>query len=153
VHEHAPGKTKKPRVAKDEAEQRVGPLLEKDPTLSVREIHRITGVSTGSVAQTNAWQTNQVRLKAAEEEKDGSGAINTRRLTKTILDMRAGRDPDPAERVEVMDFLERKYIESATEEEKGRFYGLPRKQRDELLLLFGEQRCDDTAQGPRTVNC
>jgi hypothetical protein len=130
---------KKRGIPREQANHLVNDCLEKNPGASIRKLSKATGVSLGGISKTPAWKAEMAIRKEAR------GPVIDRRcrqLTERIL-RNIGHKCDLSTAAETIDLVQRKFLESASPKEKGRFYAANEDEQTELLRLYVAQMRDE----------
>jgi hypothetical protein len=131
---------KKRRLPAEEANFLVRDYLKKNPCASIRKVARANGVSVGAVSKTPAWRAN---MESRKDAKRSVTKIRYHQLTDEILRNLGHKKYEPSTAVVVEELAERRFLESASEEEKERYFAANREKQMELLSLYVAQMRDD----------
>jgi hypothetical protein len=128
-------------IPKEEADILVRDYLKGHPAATVREIHLATGVSTGAIVKTPAWQVS--RASKSPDDDAPAREPRTRQLTPKML-ASVGKEEDPSSRLEADERAWRYLLESAKPGERARLNALKPAERAQLIRAARAQLEDRT---------
>jgi hypothetical protein len=131
---------KKP-IPRDEANILIRDYLKQHPNATVKGINKATGVSTGAISQSPAWQALQATKKSGEPTPSPGG--KTIRLTNKMLEA-VGKKADPSARITAEEAAWQYLLEKATPEERARLHAMKPGERAENIRLVIEQLTDES---------
>jgi hypothetical protein len=129
-------------IPKEEADILVRDYLKGHPAATVREIHLATGVSTGAIVKTPAWQVSRASKTPGDDPP--AREPRTRRLTQAML-ASVGKEEDPSSRLEADERTWRYLLENANPGERARLNALKHAERAQLIRAARAQ-LEDRAQ-------
>jgi hypothetical protein len=114
--------------------------LKKNPGASIRKVSKATGISQAAVHKMPAWKA---KMESRRGVKSSVTERRNRQLPDEILRNIGHKKYDPAAEAEAFELAERRFLESASAEEKESYFATNREKRMELLSLYAEQIRDD----------
>jgi hypothetical protein len=115
-------------------------FLSQHPDAPIRDVVMAVELSQGTVQQSEAWQREMARRKAAKEPNKRNARPLTRKMLQSI-----GRNDDPAARLEIEDAIWRRIIEEADSQKRSELHGLNPDQKRQLIEAAREHYADRLA--------